>query len=37
MMEGKAISLYYGAQTPEKMAYQDKFESWEVMLVSDLL
>ena len=29
VLEGKAVSLYYGAQTPDKMAYTDKFAEWE--------
>jgi len=28
-LEGKSVSLYYGAQTPEQMAYQDKFDEWK--------
>jgi len=29
VLEGKSVSLYYGAQTPEQMAYTDKFDAWE--------
>lgn len=28
-LKGKKVQLFYGAQTPEKMAYQDKFAEWE--------
>jgi NAD(P)H-flavin reductase len=28
-LKGKEVELYYGAQTPEKMAYQSKFEEWK--------
>ncbi len=30
-LKGKSVTLYYGAQTPAKMAYQDKFDAWEKM------
>jgi len=29
VLKGKDTQLYYGAQTPAKMAYMDKFTSWE--------
>ena len=29
ILDGKSVSLYYGSQTPDKMAYQDKFADWE--------
>ena len=31
VLKGKSVSLYYGAQTPAKMSYQDKFSDWEAM------
>jgi len=33
-LEGKKVTLYYGAQTPEQMAYQSKFASWEAQGVT---
>jgi len=34
VLKGKDVSLYYGAQTPAQMAYQDKFGEWEALGVS---
>lgn len=33
-LKGKTVSLFYGAQTPAQMAYQDKFAEWEKLGVS---
>lgn len=29
VLKGKEVELYYGAQTPAKMAYQAKFDEWK--------
>ena len=29
VLKGKSVKLYYGAQTPEQMAYTDLFDSWK--------
>ena len=29
VLDGKKVQLYYGAQTPAQMAYQDKFDEWK--------
>lgn len=34
VLKSKKVSLYYGAQTPAKMAYQDMFDKWEKLGVS---
>lgn len=34
VLKGRSMSLYYGAQTPAQMAYQDKFAQWESLGVS---
>lgn len=34
VLKGKDVSLYYGAQTPAQMAYQEKFAEWEALGVS---
>jgi len=31
VLKEKEVMLFYGAQTPEQMAYMDKFEEWEAL------
>ena len=34
VLKGKGVTLYYGAQTPDQMAYQQKFAAWEELGVT---